>query len=484
VEYTEGEPEIYLIAVAFAAGEQAKRVQSDFPDASIAHVIAKPEEGILYEALRDKPFCNALLEAIPQRRRFKGTAGELFAWPTRTYLALRGPEEALEPSLLKAEQSNTSVVYGERMVLKLFRRLEEGINPDLEIGRYLTERAASVSIARVAGALEYRRPRHASMVVGIVQEFIPNQGDAWGHAIDALSTYFERALAHKADSKAEEPAALMPRKSLLTLAEEEVPPQVTELIGPYLESARLLAQRTAELHVALAKEQKDPHFMPEPFTDFYRQALYHRMLGLTSQSFQLLRHRLKQLPEPTQADAARVLELEGTIRKCFRQLRDRKIMATRIRCHGDYHLGQALFTGKDFVIIDFEGEPARALSERRIKRSPLRDVAGMLRSFHYAAYAALLGQVPGVIARPEAKQALEPWARLWYVWVSSAFLKVYLRTAAQATFLPRNREDVEVLLDSFLLEKAVYEVSYELNNRPDWTRIPLQGILHLMETLV
>jgi maltose alpha-D-glucosyltransferase / alpha-amylase len=483
VEYTEGEPEFYMIALAFAAGDQAKRIQTEFPDASIARVVGKAEEGVLYEALRDKQFCNSLLAAVPQRRRFKGAAGELFAWPTRSYPVLRGPEEFLEPTLLKAEQTNSSIVYGERMILKLFRRLEEGINPDLEIGRYLTDRSASANIARVAGALEYRRPHHAPMVMGIVQEFIPNQGDAWGHALDALSTYFERALAQKADTKDEEPASLMPHKSLLALAEEETPPRVTELIGPYLESARLLSQRTAELHVALAKEHKDPHFTPEPFTDFYRQALYHRMLGLTSQAFQLLRHRQKQLPEPAQADAARVLELEGNIRKRFRLLRDRKIIAARIRCHGDYHLGQALFTGKDFVIIDFEGEPARALSERRIKRSPLRDVAGMLRSFHYAAYGALLGQVPGILVRPEATPTLEPWARLWYVWVSSTFLKVYLRTAAQAAFLPRNRDEMEILLDAFLLEKAIYEIAYELNNRPDWTRIPLQGILHLMETL-
>jgi maltose alpha-D-glucosyltransferase / alpha-amylase len=310
---------------------------------------------------------------------------------------------------------------------------------------------------------------------------VPNQGDAWSHTLDMLSTYFERALAHDANKKSDELTVSQVNKSLLSLSEEDITVTATELIGPYLESARLIAQRTAEMHLALSSETKDPIFAPEPFTDFYRQALYHQMLGLTNHSFQLLRKRQKALPEAAQEDAARVLELEGAVRKRFRQIRDGRITAMRTRCHGDYHLGQVLYTGKDFVIIDFEGEPARPLSERRIKRSPLRDVAGMLRSFHYASAAALFGQVPGVIARPEVRLTLEPWARYWYGWVSSVFLKTYLMNSSRGTFLPRTRQELETLLDAHLLEKAIYEIAYELNNRPDWVRIPLQGILQLME---
>jgi maltose alpha-D-glucosyltransferase/alpha-amylase len=482
VEYTDADPELYAIALTIAAGEQAKRIHQEFPESVFAHIRIADEDGILYDALRDKQFCHTLLEAVRRRRRLKGMAGELMAWPTRVLRAKSSAEDvALEPSLIKAEQSNTSVIYGDKWILKVFRRLEEGANPDLEVGCYLTERHATTHLTpALAGALEYRGKNDARMLVGILHEFVPNQGDAWGHTMDMLSTYFERALAHDVNPKPEREAAI-PHKSLLSLSDEEITVAVTELIGPYLESARLLGQRTAEMHLALSKEHKDPNFTPEPFTDFYRQALYHQMLGLTNQAFQILRRRQRALPEAAQADAARVLELEGTIRKRFRQLRDRRITAVRIRCHGDYHLGQLLYTGKDFVIIDFEGEPARPLSERRIKRSALRDVAGMLRSFHYASYAALFGQVPGVIARPDVIPALEPWARFWYVWVSSVFLKTYLATSGQAPFLPRTREELEVLLDAHLLEKAVYEIAYELNNRPDWVRIPLQGILHLME---
>jgi maltose alpha-D-glucosyltransferase/alpha-amylase len=185
------------------------------------------------------------------------------------------------------------------------------------------------------------------------------------------------------------------------------------------------------------------------------------------------------LPEAFRTDAQQVLDMQAAIRRRFQTLRDRRISTMRIRCHGDYHLGQVLYTGKDFVIIDFEGEPARPLSLRRMKRCPLYDVAGMLRSFHYAAYAALLGQSARV--RPEDLPTLDPWARFWYTWVSVTFLRKYLEVIAPASLLPSTPEQLRILLDAFLLEKAIYELAYELNTRPDWVKVPLQGILQLVE---
>jgi maltose alpha-D-glucosyltransferase/alpha-amylase len=158
-----------------------------------------------------------------------------------------------------------------------------------------------------------------------------------------------------------------------------------------------------------------------------------------------------------------------------------KITAQRIRTHGDYHLGQVLYTGKDFIIIDFEGEPARPLSERRMKRSPLRDVAGMLQSFNYAVHQGIRNEVELGMIPPESLLEMEQWAQFWYGWVASAFLNSYLLTAADATFLPKTTQELQVLLDTYLLEKAVYELGYELNNRPDWAEIPLQRIVQLLE---
>ena len=219
----------------------------------------------------------------------------------------------------------------------------------------------------------------------------------------------------------------------------------------------MLGQRTGELHVTLAQETDDPDFAPEPFTDFYRRSLYQGMLTQATQTFQLFRQRLKYLPDAIQAEAQDVLSLQTAVRQRFQALRDCRMTAKRIRCHGDYHLGQVLYTGKDFMIIDFEGEPARPLSVRRMKRSPLRDVAGMLRSFHYAAYTALLDQSAGV--RPEDLPALAPWAQFWTTWVSVSFLQAYLAVTAQAGFLPQEAEALQILLDAYLLEKALYELA-------------------------
>jgi maltose alpha-D-glucosyltransferase/alpha-amylase len=192
------------------------------------------------------------------------------------------------------------------------------------------------------------------------------------------------------------------------------------------------------------------------------------------------------LSEPARSEAQALLDLHSEVIKRFRTLLDRRIRAIQVRIHGDYHLGQVLYTGKDFIIIDFEGEPVYSLSERRLKRSPLRDVAGMLRSFSYAAHTALHDQVErngsrGAI-RPEDRAVLEPWLQFWYAWVGAAFLKAYLAVAHETPLLPPTREEIAILLDAFLLQKAVYELGYELHHRPDWVRVPMQGIRQLMRS--
>ncbi len=477
VDYTDADPEMYLVPLSVATGERARQLITEMPHALVAR-LQGPDggEGALYGAIWDREFCEALFDSIVRRRRFKGERGELVAAQTRALRHIWSPGETrLEASLQQAEQSNSSVVYGDKFILKLFRRLEPGINPDLEVGYFLSEKICFPHTALVAGALEYRPAGGPTMTAGILHGFVPNQGDAWSYTLHSLSSYFERALAAQNGIPAD-----LDKLPMIPL-DKETPPLALELISAYLESARLLGRRTAELHTALAQETVDPNFAPEPFNDFYRRSLYHGMLGLTGRIMQILRERLAKIPESSLADAQKVLSLEPEIRRRFKAVRDRKIQTLRIRCHTDYHLGQVLHTGKDFVIIDFEGEPARPLSERRIKRSPLRDVAGMLRSFHYASHAALFGQVPGVLARPEDLPAIESWARFWNYWVGAAFLSEYLKTAGAAPFLPRTKEELQILLGIFLLEKAVYEVGYELNNRPDWVRIPLLGILQILQ---
>jgi maltose alpha-D-glucosyltransferase / alpha-amylase len=474
VSYLEGEPDTYVLPLATALGEHAARVQKDFPQVILARLKGTDSDLIVYEPVVESEFHQALLQAIDRRRRFKGTSGELVAGPTASYRNIkRLMKPGIASAIMKGEQSNTSIVYGEWLILKILRRVEEGESLDLEIGRFLTENSTFAHNPPVAGALEYRKGRHEPITIGILNGYIPNQGDAWKYTLDVVSHFFEIALASRTEIAPED----LPDKGLLDLIKMDVPNLAQELIGTYFESARLIGERTAELHLALASNLTDPDFYPEPFTTLYQRSIYQSMRNLTARMLRLMRSRLPRLSTPVQEIARKVLERENDIFARFHTLLEGRIQAQRLRIHGDFHLGQILYTGKDFIIIDFEGEPARSLSERRLKRSPLRDVAGMLRSFHYASNHAIFSK--GV--RPEDISAMAKWAHFWYQWVAAMFLKSYLKTAGQAHFLPQTEEQLNILLRSLSLEKVVYEISYELNNRPNWVPIPLQGLLELLK---
>src|SRR5438874_3425137 len=432
IEYTEEDPETYMLPLSFATGERAEQIRQSSPNAILADVTVRLKEnaieGILYDGVLDKEFCTSLIDMILRRRHLRGTAGEFVAVPTR--LLRNGPTAAirnLEVSSIRAEQSNSSVVLGDQLILKLFRRAEEGTNPDVEIGSFLTERTGFTHAPPVAGTIEYRTNNGRAAAVGILQRYVANQGDAWRHTLDQLSQYLDRAVTRPSDELKD---LLRPKAFIERLQCTPVPPFAIELIGPYLENVKLLGRRTAELHVALASNSEEPDFVPEPFSLLYQRSLYQSMRNHSGQMFQLLKSSLGTLRGVVLDEALRVLDLQGEVLNRFRTVLSRKITAKRTRIHGDFHLGQVLYTGKDYLIIDFEGEPARPLTERRIKKSPVRDVAGMLRSFHYAAYTSLFGHLETAMVRPEDLAGLEPWARLWNVWVSSTFLNSYLEHAA------------------------------------------------------
>jgi maltose alpha-D-glucosyltransferase/alpha-amylase len=482
IDYSEGEPETYLIPVTLAWGEEAGQVIDELPQAVIAHLNLRGNDsdgrGIIYDALVNPDFRDTLLNLMAHRRIFKGEKGEVVAWRTRkVFHRIYGlTKEPYESRLLKGEQTNTSVVYGDKLKLKLFRRLEEGVSPEFEIGRFLTEVEPFPNAPPVAGVIEYHARWREPVTLGVLHSYIHNEGDAWKYTLDSLGRYFEAVLAHPGVE-----APIPSGNSLLDIADESVPSIIADTVGHYLISMQLLGQRTAEFHLTLASAVDDQNFVPEPFSIAYQRSLFHSMRGSAIHVLQLLSQRMGFLPDEAKADAQDVINLEKAIIGRFQDVTKKKISGMRTRCHGDYHLGQVLYTGSDFVIIDFEGEPARHLGERRIKRSPLRDVAGMIRSFHYAAYAALRGWGTTVL-RAEDKPVLENWARAWFLWVSAAFLKSYLEIMADTPILPQAPEEMRIILEAYLLDKAIYEINYELNNRPDWVVLPLQGILQVLET--
>jgi len=478
VDYVQSESEKYSLPLAFLSGDEARILRENAPQQVIADLTVEGgAPGVLCEGVASPRFSQALLEIVIGCHRIGAGRGEFEGSHTAALPRILGDAPPPAPSLSKAEQSNSSLVFGDKLILKLFRRLEGGLNPDLEIGRFLTAREFP-HVPPLAGAIEYVLANNEPVSVAVAHGFVPEAKDAWRLTLDALGRYYDRAGTLHA--KGENPPPLS--EDWWLLRGEEPSPAVMELAGTFQESARLLGERTAQLHLVLASETEDEAFAPEPFTPHYVRGLFQSMRNLATHNLRLLRKQLRILPAEVAPMAERVLALEAEIVNCYRPLFEQRISAKRIRTHGDYHLGQVLWTSKDFVILDFEGEPAVSLSERRLKRSPVRDVAGMIRSFHYAVYAGLHQHIARGSLPPENLSAFEPWALFWYNAVSAAFVRAYLQTVGQSGILPSVPEHLQVLLRAYLLNKAMYEVGYELNNRPAWLGIPLQGVLHLLPT--
>jgi maltose alpha-D-glucosyltransferase/alpha-amylase len=481
VHFSEGLPETYLLPAVCAESEAAERRRAQAPKSCIASL---DNGGALFDASGDENFQRALFALIAGRDRLRDDSrGELTGIPARDMRRALG--EANTASLtcraLGVEQSNTAIVYGNQYFLKLYRKVEDGESPDIELTRFLTEKANFPCVSPFAGLIEFRPAEgQPPQVLAMLQSLVTNAEDVWTLTIDAATRYFERVLAARV-SMAETGVTLPPiAPSLLENDFLKTPLAVQEIIGAiYPTRAELLGQRTGEMHLALSGPEAagDPAFAPEPFSMLYQRSLLQSMSGLTRKTFASLKRHLSSLPETLRADAARLLEAQKDIVALQDRVLRGRIGAMKTRIHGDYHLGQVLFTGKDFIIIDFEGEPARSLGERKLKRSPLADVAGMLRSFHYAISSALLRHVA---ASPEDATALQPWADLWYACVAGSFLRSYLKTIGDAKFVPTDPAAFERLLQAFVLEKAVYELGYELNNRPDWVAIPMRGIAQVL----
>ena len=478
VEHLGGRADVYALPVGFVTGDEATRLTREAPWCVLAALEARAGNeritGLLVDALALPAIPALFFDIVARRRRLAGSRGELIGSRGNRFRALGGDSRNAPPArVLKAEQTNTSVAYDEKFVLKLGRRLPEGLSPELEVGRFLSERARFANTAPVAGAIEYRAGRDEPVTVAVLSGYVAHEGDAWAYTVDRAEHTYERILARRTELG--EPP--QPSANLLDLIEQDPPALVGDLLGDYIESARLLGKRTADLHLALSADPDDPAFAPEPFTSLYQRGRFQSMRSLTARVLAALRDHATRILGRADAAVDELTSREAELVALFRRLVGPPIPGKRIRCHGDYHLGQVLYTGNDFVIIDFEGEPSRPLGERRFKTSPLRDVAGMLRSFDYAAHRPLRDPARGPRIRAEDIAYLEGWARFWRQWVSSSFLRSYLRCIAGNGLIPESREPLERLLRVLILEKNVYEVGYELDHRPDWVEIPVRSIL-------
>jgi maltose alpha-D-glucosyltransferase/alpha-amylase len=420
---------------------------------AIARVRQQSRLGLLADAFCDEHFCRTFVKSIESGRDLPCGNGTIRLRPTRAFEAHpAGDANTLTVHPPGGQSSNTTIVIDDRMFLKGYRRLQAGISCELEIGRFLTEVANFSHIVPVLGWAEYVEGDETT-TLALLQTYIDNQGDGWEYTLDYLQRFLSE---HTAVAT---PSAGTP----------------VEAHAGYLSVIQTLGTRTAQLHQALATRSGDPLFEPEQITTKDITAWVHAVKDDAALTFDLLHERQSSLVESARSDADAVLEHRREIVHRIDTAVPIHVEALKIRYHGDYHLGQVLLVQNDFLIIDFEGEPTRSLTERRRKHSPMKDVAGMIRSFNYAMYAAVARATD---QRPEDLPAIGPLAQQWEGEVVRAFLDAYAKAGADAGLFASWAE-AQGFVQLFLIEKALYELRYELNNRPDWVHIPLRGLLSI-----
>ena len=475
IEYVDANPELHALPLAFVTGDEAVLMRANgivelsFPEVS--------RNGVLCDALTIPAFAGALLGLIRNRECLHNEHGEIEATRTAAFRKILELDAAPNPAIHNTDDGNTTVFFGDKLVLKFFRRVGTDINPELEIGRFLTGKNFPHS-PPLLGALEYQDENHSQMTLAVAKAFVPHAMHAWKFTLDALSRYYDRVFTDAAQGRSPEPR--MP-VGPLKLSQHGLPAEDADHIGTYLESARLLGVRTAELHLALASGGTGEEFLVEPMTANYLRGVFQSMRSLALQNLRLLRKQIKTLPPDLTPVAQRVTELEPVILQHYRQLVDQRFESGRIRIHGDCHLGQILWTGRDFVFLDLEGDVTLPISERRIKRSPLRDAARMVRSFHHAAYAGFRLQADLGVISHENLPKFEPWVRHWSRAVSRAYLQAYCEKLRPSEILPREEDKLHMMLVAYLLNQVVNELGRELRLHSDNVRAPLQAIIHLTD---
>ncbi|WP_076792731.1 maltose alpha-D-glucosyltransferase [Chlorobium sp. KB01] len=476
VRYSSGENDLYQLPVCFEPLASASASDDNFLKRVIARVTVGGEEGYLCDATFNNQFLSQLFHIVTGKDKWQGKAGLITgmkAAKADSFIDCTVTCEP-EPVLMGIEQTNTSVRFHKDLCFKLYRRIESGLSPEVEMCSALSDRTAFKNLPCYLGSLNYTQNRTSRYSLGILQHFVQNEGDAWQLSLDQVKRYFDEVL-----SKINTGVTLPPLPAL-SGEPVKIPSLMHELIGEaYLGMIEKLAERTAEMHLSLASLESDPAFTPEAFTTLYQRSIYQAMCEQVKRSIILIREIMPKLPPGQQELASLLVQKQSEIIRQLDPIRLEKIDTLKIRIHGDFHLGQVLFTGKDFVIIDFEGEPARPVSERKIKRSVFRDISGMLRSFDYAAFNVLMESQS--VIRPEDRLALEPWADRWSFYVGQHFIDTYFEKTRGSDIVPQDPKQREHLMRAYLMNKAVYELNYELNNRPEWAAIPLKGILKLLE---
>ncbi|SFC34045.1 maltose alpha-D-glucosyltransferase/ alpha-amylase [Spirosoma endophyticum] len=475
VSYERGLPEIFQLILAFADELQAAKLSQSCPQAVLATLKLGNEFGLLCDGLYLSDVQQAFFQKVAQESGH--TEGNLVFQSKPALADYVREHSGIKPRLIASRPDYATVSYDHCYLLKLYRKVDLAINPDTEITRFLSDQAGFANVAPFAGSVEMTS-KGEPIILGVMQEMVGQHGDGKSYVLERINNFIERILARDQVQLAQAMDV-----SLGTLSQpvsfSTLPFETQELVGHRAaQQARLLGIRIGQMHQALASDAMHKDFAPEEFSLHYQRSLFASFQSLVRESYQSQKRNLQRLPDDVRQDVEQMLGRKDDVLNLLKRIYRKKLSTTKIRIHGDLQLEKILLTGKDIAIQDFGGDPSRSYSERRLKRSPLRDVASMIRSFYYVGYEGFLttNQV-----QADTTTQLLPYAGFWAHCMSNFFMEAYLETVQGSSFIPDNPDDLQMMLETYLLEKSISDLNYELYNRPDWVRVPLQLIKSIVE---
>jgi trehalose synthase-fused probable maltokinase len=441
-------------------------------EAIITPIKIQNEVGLLTDAIYSSKFRNDLFLKILNQDKPDTNIG-FFQFLKGNILANESNKN-INSRLLNADQSNTTIVYNDKYFLKIYRRLYREINPDFELTYFLSEKTKFQNSPKFAGSVTWKRENLPDISIGLMQQKIDHHSEAWPYMVGKTASFFE--ILEKDNIELSQLSSTSIYNPNMHFEETEI---MNYLIGSeVLNFVQQLGLRTAEMHIALASDKTEKSFSPRNFNEDYSVWLKNRLNQQFDRRYLLVEQNFHKLKGLSKKYAQKVLDAKNQIKNFILDFDELKLISTRIRIHGDYHLGQVLIGENDLFILDFEGEPEATIRDRKVKQPPLKDVAGMLRSFHYAIYATIFNRMPNSnLTQEELFTAGEHY----YHTIGGLFLKTYMEKAMEKSLNIGYQKEINYLLKYHLLEKAIYEMGYELNARPDWAIIPLTGLINLIE---
>jgi maltose alpha-D-glucosyltransferase/alpha-amylase len=476
--FAEGNPEHHFLCLSFLPESDQPERQEQIPQHSVlARLTTRNGKGLLYDGLYSQEVQLGLLNHLTAKQKILGTRGAVRFTPSAPLVSLIQEWDRADSRLVAETKDNMLIHYPRKLSLKIYRSPEEGPNPGREILEHLSQRAGLDFVPEFAGDMTYTRFREEPMTLGIFRSFIQSQGegDAWSLALGALHQFFENILSRKQEL---DPETCLPR-TIFRIEPETLPDLLHECIGGYfLQLVQFLGQKVAALHLALAQTSDSAELCPEPFSFFYQRSEYQSLRTLIKRSIHALRKHHHSMPKEALFLVDRLLEEENAYLNLAKRITRQRIEGQKTRVHGNLKLTNILFTGSSFAILNFEGDPSRPMSQRRLKRSPVLDVAAVVGSCHFAAHKAL-SQYSTL--QYEDIQNLQPWVNVWHRTVSGAFLNAYLDSVKGCAFLPRKRSQFRLLLTHFLLEKGFHEIYHSLDSRQERIAPLINGLQNVQK---